>query len=72
MENPAFAKFVKLMKMKVLLLRILNQTRATGVVNEDDILQSAVEDALVLDIRRAITIEYFMFIFKYLKSFYSF
>jgi hypothetical protein len=37
MEKPDFARFVKLMKMKVPLLSILNQTRAAGVYADDDI-----------------------------------
>ena len=36
--KPDFARFVKLMKMKVPLLSILNQTRAAGVYGDDDVL----------------------------------
>jgi hypothetical protein len=34
---PDFARYVKLMKMKVPLLSILNQTRAAGVYGDDDV-----------------------------------
>ena len=34
---PDFARLVKLMKMKVPLLSILNQTRAAGVYSDDDV-----------------------------------
>jgi hypothetical protein len=37
MEKPDFARYVKLMKMKVPLLSILNQTRAAGVYTDDDV-----------------------------------
>ena len=37
LANPEFAKFPKMMKMKVPLLSILNQTRAAGKFSDDDI-----------------------------------
>ena len=37
LAKPDFARFVKLMKMKVPLLSILNQTRAAGVYTDDDV-----------------------------------
>ena len=37
MANPDFAKFTKLMKMKIPLFNILLQTRAAGKFSDDDI-----------------------------------
>lgn len=38
MSKPDFAKLIKLMKMKVPLQSILNQTRAVGEYSDDDVL----------------------------------
>ena len=38
LEDPGFAKFVKLYKMKVPILSIINQVRAVGTYREEDIL----------------------------------
>ena len=41
MSDPVFAKFVKLLKMKVPLLSLRNQIRAAGAYDPDDILYFA-------------------------------
>lgn len=38
LDDPGFAKFIKLYKMKVPILSILNQVRAVGAYREEDIL----------------------------------